>query len=276
MNVAVAISMLLLGGLTGPNLASPVGPVGGTTYQPPDIAAFRAQAPPLQRSRWPNRGTGAPYRFPGSRYGRPGVPGSPADRARPGFDPAAAAGQAGLSQQLPPLAPTDPAAAAESFPFAPPTAGAGAMVPGAGVAGQLGGAYVFPERGRPAFTPSPTASVRKPAPARRSAPRTVTQGLAPKPFSDYRRPSGVSPYMNLFRSADSFGAIDKYSQWVRPRVEQQYYNQQVGRQISGLRGAGRLQGMDIRTLGRATQNLQGTAVRPRFMNYGGYYPGLQR
>jgi hypothetical protein len=82
--------------------------------------------------------------------------------------------------------------------------------------------------------------------------------------------------MDLFRREDAFGTIDPYNQWVKPRVDQGQLNQQVGGQINGLQGAGRLQGMDIRTLGRATQNLQGAGTRPRFMNYGGYYPGLQR
>jgi len=281
MNVTFGMWTLLVGGLVLPDLESPMGPPGGMVYQPPNIADFRMQAPPssLQRPQLPYRGTGSIYRS-GSQYGRPGMAGGPAASAtRPGFGPAAQVdGQAGSPQQFLPLAPTNPAAAAESYPFAPPTEGMAWPAGGAsaGAAGQLPGPYALPDRAPPAFTPAPAASVQRPAPAQSSAPRTPAQGLAPKPFSDYRQPSGTSPYMNLFRSDDSFGAIDQYNQWVKPRVQQGQFNQQVGGQVSGLQGAGRLQGMDIRTLGRATQNLQRSGTRPRFMNYGGYYPGMQR
>jgi len=282
MNAALGMWSLVFGGLALPNLESPTGAPGGMVYQPPNIAEFRMQAAPspsLQRPQLPSRGQGSIYRrrapgpplqnrTPGAQYGTPDMAGGPTV-IQPGMQP-------GYPQPMMPLPPTNPAAAAESFPFNPPTELAPGPTAGPAGAGQLPGPYALPERARPTFTPAPAASVQRPAPAQRSAPRTPAQAVAPKPFSNYRRPRGVSPYMNLFRREDTFGEVDPYNQWVKPRVEQGLFNQQVGGQVYGLQGANRLQGMDIRTLGRATQNLQRSGTRPRFMNYGGYYPGLQR
>jgi hypothetical protein len=89
-----------------------------------------------------------------------------------------------------------------------------------------------------------------------------------KAFSNYQLPSGVSPYMSLFRTGTNNGTVDNYSTLVRPQFNQQYLNQQYGRDIRGLQSDTRLQNQAIMSQSR---QLQGVSTPQFYMNYGSYY-----
>jgi hypothetical protein len=94
---------------------------------------------------------------------------------------------------------------------------------------------------------------------------------ADKPYSNYRASSGVSPYMNLFRSG--FGGVDNYSTLVRPQLEQRTLNQKFGRDIGGLEQDLRSRNLDLQLLNQASRTPQTVTSPQYYMNLGGYYPG---
>ncbi|MEN6557819.1 MAG: hypothetical protein ABFC54_06535 [Thermoguttaceae bacterium] len=93
-----------------------------------------------------------------------------------------------------------------------------------------------------------------------------------KAFAGYRAPSGVSPYMNLFRR-DSGGTVDNYSTLVRPESDQRFLNQRFGSDIRGLQNSTRTQGINLQNLNQQNRTLQGVGTPQYYMNYGNYYPG---
>lgn len=101
----------------------------------------------------------------------------------------------------------------------------------------------------------------------------AARAMPEKAFAGYRSPSGVSPYMNLFRSGGEIA--DNYTSLVRPQIEQRFLNQQFGNEIRGLEGSSRTQRVDLQQLYRANQTLQGVGTPQYYMNYGTYYPGQQ-
>ena len=110
--------------------------------------------------------------------------------------------------------------------------------------------------------------------ARNSA--SITPQSASKPFSTASMPSsGMSPYMNLFRSGNGNGTIDNYTTLVKPELDQRRANQRFGSEINGLESNTRVQGMNIQQLNRNTQSLQGVNATQYFMNYGDYYQGTR-
>jgi hypothetical protein len=106
-----------------------------------------------------------------------------------------------------------------------------------------------------------------------TAPSVQQAAQAPmgKAFSGYQTPSGVSPWMNLYRT--NTGGVDNYTTLVRPQFQQNYMNQQTGRDIRGLEQNTRTQGAGLQQLNRDTRNLQGVATPQFYQNYGNYYPG---
>ena len=95
-----------------------------------------------------------------------------------------------------------------------------------------------------------------------------------KAFASYQPPSsGVSPYMNLFRTDTSNGTIDNYTTLVRPALQQQNANQQFGNDIFGLQRNARIQDAALQQLDHSARTLQGVGTPQYYMNYGGYYPG---
>ena len=94
-----------------------------------------------------------------------------------------------------------------------------------------------------------------------------------KPFAAYRPQSGVSPYLNLFRTGA--GGQDNYSTLVKPQIDQRFANQQFGQNIYGLERDTRRQGANLQQLNRQqqTQATQGVGTPQFYMNTGGYYPG---
>ena len=102
-------------------------------------------------------------------------------------------------------------------------------------------------------------------------------GVSPRPFSDYSPRSGVSPYMNLFRTSSSgFAEIDNYNTLVRPALQQRQTNRQTQWDVHSLRSRSGAQGTQLRELNQRTDALQGTFQRNRFGNHFDYYPGLNR
>ncbi len=185
---------------------------------------------------------------------------------------------AGLSQEpLMPLAPTDPWAASETFPWGPPTAGPEIPTPGTGGASTFGLAPpTRPRMSRPAYRGRTTPRVR--APSDEAFQRAASHGQAmgfEKPHQNYRPGSAVSPYMNLFRRDEAVG-VDNYSSIVRPQLDRQRASKQVNRQIRGLQSNSRRQGKALNSLGRQTRAMQGRAAPQYYQNYGGYYPGFGR
>lgn len=176
-----------------------------------------------------------------------------------------------------PLAPTDPWAASETFPWGPPTAGPEIPTPGTGGGSTFGLAPgTRPRMSRPAYRGRTTPRVRAPSDEafQRAASHAPMVGFD-KPHQGYQPGAAVSPYMNLFRRDDSIG-IDNYNSFVRPRLERQKAAKQVNRQIRGLQSNSRRQGKALNSLGRQTRAMQGQAAPQYYQNYGGYYPGLGR
>ena len=92
-----------------------------------------------------------------------------------------------------------------------------------------------------------------------------------KAFSGYRAPSGVSPWMNLFRREGD--GVNNYQSLVRPDLEQRYLNKQFGQDIRGLERDTRMQGTNLQQLNQQSRTLQGVGTPQFYMNYGNYYPG---
>jgi hypothetical protein len=80
--------------------------------------------------------------------------------------------------------------------------------------------------------------------------------------------SGVSPYMNLFRNDTNGGTIDNYSTYVKPALEQQKTNQQLGMDIYGLERNARIQNANLQRLDRRSRAPQSVGT-PQFYQKGG-------
>jgi hypothetical protein len=189
---------------------------------------------------------------------------------------------------LMPIAPTDSSAgsqAGHTYQYLPPTANA-ATADSAGASGRPSGLSgpmsvpTSPTRARPGEAQSYTSmrnveeQNRRMAAARNAA--TAPAQLTPKPFSGAnQQSSGVSPYMNIFRSGTNNGTVDNYSTLVRPVLDQQRANQKFGADIHGLENSTHVQGINIQQLNRDTQSLQGVNATQYFMNYGDYYHGAR-
>jgi hypothetical protein len=91
-----------------------------------------------------------------------------------------------------------------------------------------------------------------------------------KAFGGFRATSGISPYMNLFRTGTNNGTIDNYTSLVRPALDQRSLNQQFGHDIRGLQNDTRMQGSSLQQLNQ-TRQLQGVGTPQFYMNYGSYY-----
>ncbi len=110
-----------------------------------------------------------------------------------------------------------------------------------------------------------------------SAPRMpVRGGASQKPFSGYTRQSGVSPYMNLYRSTGRFGGVDNYNSLVRPMLRQRQENRQTQLDLQRLRMNSGAQGTQLQQLNQRTSNVRGTGQPNRFRNFHDYYPGLRK
>ena len=90
-----------------------------------------------------------------------------------------------------------------------------------------------------------------------------------KAFANYQPPSsGVSPYMNLFRTGTNNGTIDNYTTLVRPALQQQSANQTFGTDIFGLQRSERIQSMALQQVDRSARTLQGVGTPQYYLNSG--------
>jgi hypothetical protein len=95
-----------------------------------------------------------------------------------------------------------------------------------------------------------------------------------KAFSSYRPPSGISPYMNLFRTGNALGTIDNYTTLVRPELDQRYLNRQLGQDVQGMQQRARMQQLQMQQLNQQQNRApQGIGTPQFYMNYGNFYPG---
>lgn len=312
MHVAIGICTLVLGGVTLPSdTAATPGP-GVPIFQQPrmelgpdtggswdDSTRTPAPVPPGDVELPPRYGPS-----PGG-YGQPPGGYRPAPQG-PRPTPPQGGGRATTREpRAVPFAPTDPDAASESFPWGPPTANApldlrglgqqesgggrptlpaGRQMPSgrrsgfSGGRGPASGAYSRPSARRPAYQRYTSLAPRGSATSDSiTSHRAVLarQAAVTKPFSDYTPGSGLSPYLELFR-LDTITGADNYNTLVRPLLNQQMMNRQVGSQIRGLQNTTRSQGAAIQNLGRENRFLKGISTPQYYMNFGDYYPSVGR
>jgi hypothetical protein len=264
MNVAIGIGTLLLGGWVMPDSGSPQ----------PDL--------PTQRFEQPSPG------------GRPEMPKTRPSSGSPSGTRSTR--QGGDEEPSIPLSPTDPSPDS-SWPNPTQTKPGGPSTGGYGTRSSPGGNQGMnsprPQRtqstrparsygsssaaGRPVFRPNVDliGMQQAPTPHPETGPKPQASGTRmSKPFEGYKAPSGVSPYMNLFRFDPVGGVQNNYNMYVQPQLEQNRANQVLGGQIRGLQSGARLQTSALQRLGKKTDNLGGTMAPEYFQNLGNYYPGL--
>lgn len=207
--------------------------------------------------------------------------GSPWDGGTGGQIPGAPSGP--LSPYgIGPMFGTPPSAVSQiqgSLPPAPSTSlprSPASTVPGAApvLPGGMGAALPFNARMQmPAIPWNPTSpnlgqppALSMPSAAGLPQPAPALGGQ--KPFADYRQPSPVSPYMNLYQP-HAFG-VDPYNQFVRPQLAQQAFNQQTQSQIQNLQSANNTQGAALQYYHDQMMPIRGAT----FMQFQQYYPGF--
>lgn len=266
MNITMGLSVLLLGGWV---LQSPTDdgnqPPAGPSYQTPAPTATpsgvgRGAAQPstrnmnegsyrrmLEKERGarynPNNRELAPTR---AKEGSGGMPSSPTNMDSKGLP-------------LPPTA--DPNA---PRPAAPQPADGGMQMPMPPTGRNAAPAMSHPMPG--ASRGSSYRSGRNPSFSGSATRRDQKAFASFNPYS-----SGVSPYMNLFRSDTDAGTIDNYTTLVRPALEQQAANQRFNMDIYGLERRARIQQHSLQQMQQQERTLQSVATPQYYMNYGGYY-----
>ena len=290
MNAILSIAALLFGGVVLPPIDSESSTSQTTAPQfdlGPERSAGGAPSPGLApRQAYPTRGD------------RSRNAASPDRRSQATAQPGSPTAQGAERPQTMPALPTE-SAAEETVPLALPTAEGNMLgVPGqpliqsqptnpGGRTQSYGarryGSSAFETRSRSGFTAygSPQSSSSTSLYGRnttqyKAAATHARQGGSQKPFSGYREPPAISPYLNLFRNDNNLGTIDNYTTLVRPFVQQRNMNTQVGQQIRGLQNTAVQQNQAIGTLGRETQRLQGVSSPQYYQQYGDFYPGFNR
>ena len=257
MNIAIGIGTLLLGGWVMPDSGQPQADLPIPRVEQPRSAG----RPDMMRS-----GSG-----PGMRHG-------------------------GDEEPTVPLAPTDPSLQSPDSPWATPTqTKPGGQMRGYGTRSYSGGSQGMQQRsqrttqrsarsygssssaGRPVFRPNVDLVGMQQAstPRVEMGPRPQAAGAhLNKPFTDYKAPSGVSPYQSLYNYNPNGSVSDNYNLYVRPQLEQQRANRVVGGEIRGLQSNARLTAGALQRLGKKADNLGGTMAPEYFQNLGNYYPSL--
>jgi len=230
---------------TGP-AAQPVTP-GEKSSARPVLSSAQVPLPSLSSAAW----TGPPpWRTPDapSSAGSPAI-GSPSAY---GATYGAGAGPFGVGGTMPP--------------FRAPSSGGG--VPAA-----------LPSSFAPPLNPYVSTGASTPSVPVQIAPGLATAPVAQKPFSDYRLPPAISPYMNLYRFNPLTG-VDNYNLFVRPILEQEAFNRQTAAQLRSLRAATQaaLAGPQSAQPGLPSGAIwQGQPLQPSgatFMNLQPYYPAF--
>lgn len=105
-----------------------------------------------------------------------------------------------------------------------------------------------------------------------TGPAPVPPLVGQKPFTGFSPGPALSPYINLFRNDNGFGAVNNYYSLVKPMLQQQQLNQQTEQSLRELGIQNRLQQSQLQQLKRQMPGAQGSY----FMNYHGYFPGAGR
>ena len=261
MNVAFGIWTLLIGGVTLPEISSTVTPFNASpaVQDSPEPLPGGSYAPRSSPTYAPRSSQSVAPRRTRSSYG---------------------GGQAPMRQQQMrmPLAPTDPAAGRAAYPWGSPTSQLNPLLQpfgGSSFGNLSAGQDLFssPYARRPTTMTGP--ALLRPAATHGSGIGTTGSNVR-KPYADYRRPSIVSPYINLTRDDTDFGRIDNYNTLVRPKLEQQNANRRAAGQIRGLQNNSRQQGSAIQRIGNRTGSLPQTTSGQFFMNTQKYFPGSGR
>jgi len=282
---AIGIGMMLLGGWVLPDMAAP-------TPTLPDAGASATAASPVDEmpelTRPSSRSTRGGVYAPGEPWGSMGPAGMPG-----GGLGAMGRGSGGLmspshiARQFIPPVPTDPEGELPDLSrfMAAPSASSslGSTSRGTPYAPGSPAARAYAQsRGL-----SPTAAAAR-ARTQRLSGSAFGRGLenigqagisggsasvaARKPFSGYRPPPAVSPYLNLYR-LDSGDEIDNYNTLVRPMEEQRQFNSRLRRDVEGLEEFSQRQRQAMQQLDRRQNIFQGTTDPRFFQNTERYYRG---
>jgi hypothetical protein len=302
MYLTLGIGTLLLGGWVLPDMAAPTastapaGDAGVSSGMDPSRSGPELMRPSERSS------AGGMYRPGSSPMGHGGAApyGGPSGGLMQPMSPRAGAmmSPTALSRQFMPASPTDPNAAL-------PDIGRAAMSPTASPTASSRAASRSRGRGANPYAPgspaaraysrsrglSPTASASRGSDDRREASETALRramenvqqsGISAggsagfqdtKPFSGYRQPQAVSPYLNLFRR-DAGDDFDNYNTLVRPMVEQERFNSRVRQEVRGLEDFSKRQRAAMQQIERSRDSVYPGATDPRFFqNTQGFYPG---
>lgn len=138
-------------------------------------------------------------------------------------------------------------------------------------------AAALPPNVAPPVNPFVSASAPASTVPMSPAPVSSAWPVSEKPFSDYRLPPAISPYMNLYRFNPLTG-VDNYNLFVRPILEQEAFNRQTASQLRSLHTATQA-ALTAPQSGQpslpAGAIWQGQALQPgaaTFMNLQPYYP----
>jgi hypothetical protein len=277
MTFALIVSTFLIG-------ASPVDSGGGSSLLSPDIAPPTSglPLPPIQENASAQQKTKSRGSSPLERT----MQQHNAQREQYGYSGSSENTRNQTMRRMMPTAPTESAGGGQggqAYQYLPPTANQAAAESSAGY-GRLGGMShepSAPTRARPGTSQSYASMQEAQTQNRRmqaaknataAPPQTTTTAFSGVNQSSS---SGVSPYMNLFRTGNSNGTIDNYSTLVRPELDQRRANQKFGADIHGLENSTHVQSLNIQQLNRDAQMLQGVNATQYFMNYGDYYPGAR-
>jgi len=298
MNATLGISVILLsawvlpevGGsgisTTGPRLDLPMAPTNPSASaplgQPPALPPSSGQsaggygggygaAAPGYSAGYPGGAMGGYGGYGGMGGMRPMMP-SPTQAAR----------------QFIPAVPTDPNAELPDIRAAAPTAaarrgasratgavgyGASRYVPRSPAARLSAGLSPTAEasRGRYNANRAPLNPYGEGGPERGST-RGGTAAVNQKPFSGYRPPPAISPYINLFRR-DAGDDFDNYNTLVKPFIEQRQFNNRMRQEVQGLDEMSQQQQRALRQMNQRNQVFQGTTDPRYFQDTGNFYQG---
>jgi len=272
MYTVITISTMVLGGWVLPSDETPTTPNAPAANTAPAPGATPVPQPP---SSGPRRSSGP---APDARQAAT-APSAPSAFITP-LPSVPSAPSNAPAQLFVPLPPTDPVLGSPDSPWQAPTSASTTPVLGFGSAAAASGVtpYRLPASARSSQSGtnvrSPLTGSARPA-ARNFFPQSSTVSSSrvagAKPFSGYRLPPALSPYINLTRINTSQD-FDNYSLYVRPRLEQQAANQLFGVEIMGLHQNTRQQTQALRRIGQQI----GAGAPQYFMNHGAFFPGLAR
>jgi hypothetical protein len=149
------------------------------------------------------------------------------------------------------------------------------------IPGYYGGdRYSLPSLNPPMASPLPSfqSPQYQPAPSYGASPAPAP--MPEKPFSGYRPPQAVSPYMDLYRSNADPG-VNNYYSLVKPLLQQDAFmhDTRQWQQTQTEKGEDYVNGVLVNSWtnqsGQAGASTSGYGPTSYYMNFHGYYPALQ-